>query len=283
MRSIRVASTLLILLVLVRVPGSLSAQQTIEGRVLSALDGAPLQDVSVRVVGEDMLVGTDSAGRFRFELPEDREGVGLQIQVIGFAPIARTWMLPLERPLVIGLEQEAIALEGLEARVRVPVVERMDARLKANARLVSRTADQVALRSFEHQEWEVWEFLPEMNVVRGFGAALDCNDCLIMNGPFRARFFVDEFQVPIEQFRMTPVGEFCRIDVVRQPPKPRPNFQLVEAVGGVHAYTCDFMQAVARGERSLSPMLWPWDSLMGCPEELGRPTDVGPVGGGARC
>src|SRR6056297_287456 len=101
-------------------PSSLFAQHVVEGRVINAADGLPLEDVTIRVPSEDLQIGTDSAGEFRFEVPEDRLGVALEVEVIGFAPISRTWMLPLDGPIVLAIEREAVELEGIDVDVDRP-------------------------------------------------------------------------------------------------------------------------------------------------------------------
>ena len=249
-------------------PSHARAQHVVEGRVVSATTGAPLESVTVRVPGESVLVGTDALGRFRFELPEDRPGVALRLEVIGFRTFDRTWILPLAEPLLIGLEREAIELDGITVLAPVPVLERMHVRLRQNADLSARTADRWQLRRFAHQDADLYDFLPDMNVATGIMA---CDTCMMMNGTMRARFFMDDFEIGYEHFRSYTMAEICRIEVVRQIPNPGTNFDMVEAQGGVHAYTCDFMEEVESGKRPLSPFLWPWDSMLGDPRDLGRP------------
>lgn len=265
------------LLAVAVLPTALSAQHVVEGRVVSSSDGMPVVDVSVRAVGEGLQVGTDSAGIFRFELPEDRPGVALRLEVIGYRVFDRTWILPLTEPLTIALEPEAIELEGIEVETRLPILERMHTRLRQNAQLQYRTADRWQLRRFPHQDADLYDFLPDMTVATGIMA---CDSCMMMNGTMRARFFVDEFEVGYGHFRSYTVAEICRVEVVREPARPTPGVNMIEARGGVHAYTCDFMRELESGERPMSPFLWPWDSMMGDPADLGRPGG-GPGGGSA--
>jgi len=228
----------------------LAAQQTIEGRVLSAADGMPIEDVTVRVVGEDRVVGTDSAGYFRFDIPQGRPGFALQIEVIGFIPVQRTWVLPLEAPLVIALEQDVVPLEGIDVMVDQPTgwtARPLSYKLKWRVRSlmgIDKSASAADLRAFEHQEAEIWDFLPEMNV---FG---------MLDGGFmsfgRVRspsYVIDDRNVVFEEFRSYPVEDFCRLDVVTFP-RPGP-----AKAGLVMGYTCDYLWAVARGEERMTPFL----------------------------
>jgi len=252
---------LLVLVLLGSTP--LSAQHVVEGRIVNAADAAPIEDVSVAVPSEGILVGTDAEGYFRFEVPQDRPGVALEVRVIGFTTFNRTWMLPLEGPLLIGLEQDAIPLEGIEARVEKPVVEKMDRRVRMATRVVSRVANSADLRAFEYQEAEIWDFFPEMQVA-ALGA---CPDCLNMGGRFTAIYFVDDLPVEREHLRSFRVGEICRVEVVRlQVPPDHRNPNMFRTPGGVHAYTCRYMLQVARGERTMPPVLDPWHYVNESPE-----------------
>ncbi len=257
-------------------PSDAVAQHVVEGRVLSAASGAPLRDVAVRVQGEDVLVGTDSLGAFRFELPEARPGVALRLEVIGYQPFERTWILPLDEPLTIGLQRDVIELDGIDVETRLPILERMHARLRGGGDRSFRTADRWQLRRFPHQEADIYDFLPDMTVATGVMA---CEECMMMNGIMRARFFMDDLEVDYDEFRSYTVAEICRVEVIREIPNPGPNFDMVEAEGGVHAYTCDFMHEVERGQRPMSPWLWPWDSMLGDPRELLDRRGGGPGGG----
>lgn len=227
-----------------------AAQQTIEGRVLNSADGQPVEDVSVRVVGEDLQVGTDSAGVFRFELPLDRPGFALEIEVIGFKAINKTWMLPLERPLVIALERDAVELEGIEVAVDRPsgwTARPLEYKLKFRVRTlmgIDRTATLEDLRAFEHQEAEIWDFLPQMNVAQlGYGG-------FIASGRVPSpSFVIDDRGVVFDEFRTLPVEDVCRLDLVTF---PRPG---LTKSGLVIAYTCDYLMDVVLGKERLTPFL----------------------------
>ena len=235
------------------VPSSVVAQHVVEGRVLNAADGMPIEDVTVRVPSEDLQIGTDSAGEFRFEVPENRQGVALDIEVIGFAPVNRTWMLPLERPIVIALEREAVELEGIEVDVDRPTgwsARPLEYQLKYRVRSlqgIDRTATMADLRAFPHQEAEVWDFLPDMNIAIGVG----CEECIMSSGRIPSpSFIIDDRSVDFYEFRLYPVEEICRVDVVTFPVAGSP-----EEKGLVMAYTCQFLRDVAAGKRTLSPFL----------------------------
>jgi len=237
---------------LIAAASPLAAQQTIEGRVLNASSGEPLEDVSVRVVGEGLLVGTDSAGVFRFDLPEGRPGFALEVQVIGFAPIHRTWMLPLERELVIALEREAVQLEGIDVEVdrgRMTLNEALDRRVRSIERGIARTARAADLRAFPGQNAEVFAFFPWMTI----GTNAGCDGCLMSNGRVRPNVWtIDDRVVAREEFEMMSVGDMCRIDVVTIP-------RLGHGVdrGMVFGYTCDFLMKAATGEIQV-PLLNMW-------------------------
>jgi len=236
----------------------LSAQQVIEGKILRASDGAPIEDVSVRVVGEDLLVGSDSLGVFRFNLPDDRPGFALEIEVIGFTPVQRTWMLPLERPLVIALEQDVVPLEGIDVDVDRPsgwTARPMEEKLEFRATQIMgnhRSADLRKLRDFEHQEAEIWDFLPQMNAVGLYDGGFRSG------GYVRApTYILDDRMVAFDEFRSYAVGEMCRLDLVTIPRlgRGRLNGSSSNYGGVVLGYTCAYLMDVATGRRTLTPFL----------------------------
>ncbi len=227
-----------------------AAQHVVEGVVVTASDGMPVRDATVTVVGEDLVVGTDSTGHFRFELPEARPGVALEIGLIGFSTYRRTWILPLERPIRIGLEREAVELPGIDVAVDRPSgwsARPLDYKLKFRVRslmAIDRTANAADLRAYPHQEAEIWDFLSHMNV---FG---------MLDGGFIASgrvsnpsYIMDDRGVVFDEFRSYPVGDICRLDVVTIPGRG------LEKSGIVMAYSCEFLLEVAKGERTLSPFL----------------------------
>lgn len=227
----------------------LSAQHVVEGRVVAQANARPLEAVTVAVVSEGFLVGTDSTGAFRFEVPADRPGVALEITTIGFETFNRTFILPLDEPLAIGLERDAVELEGIDVEVERPrrtMQETLEFRVKSVQNGIPRTATAAELRAFEHQEAETWDFLRTMNV--GVGAG--CEQCIMASGRIPdPAFIVDDRRVSFDEFRSYPVGEVCRVDVVTIPIAFSPTEQ-----GFVMAYTCAFLRDVATGRRSL-PML----------------------------
>lgn len=231
-------------------PSSILAQHVVEGRVLNAVDGLPLEEVTIRVPSEDLQIGTDSVGGFRFELPEDRLGVALEIRVIGFAAISRTWMLPLESPIVLALEREAVELEGIDVDVDRPTgwaARPLEYQLQYRVRRmmgIERTATAADLRSFSDQKAEVWAFLPQMTIATGAG----CPQCIMASGRIpNPSFIIDERGVSFDEFRSYAVEEICRVDVVTLPRAGS------SSEGGVViAYTCRFLRDVASGKRTLS-------------------------------
>jgi hypothetical protein len=231
-----------------------AAQQVVEGRVVAQSNGRPLEGVTVAVVSEGFLVGTDSTGAFRFEVPEDRPGVALEVTTIGFETFNRTFILPLDEPLAIGLERDAVELEGIDVEVDVPrgwAALPLDERLEFRTRSllgVDRVATAADLRAFEHQEAEVWDFFPQMTIATGTG----CEGCIMMAGRWEPLFFVDEFRVSFEEFRSVPVGELCRVEVVVRAKPPRGSGL---GPSNVFAYSCSFLRDVATGKRTLRPSL----------------------------
>lgn len=231
----------------------LAAQHIVEGRVLRAADGVPIENVTVRVPSEDLLVATDSAGYFRFEVPEDRQGVALEIEVIGFAPLTRTWFLPLESPLLIALKYDAVPLDEVRVEVDRPTgwaARPLEYKLKFRVRSlqgIDRTANSAELRAFPHQEADVWNFLPRMNVAIGAG----CPECIMESGRIpNPGFLVDDRAVDFDEFQSYSVEEICRVDVVTFPAAGNP-----EKRGLVMAYTCQFLLDVATRKRTLSPFI----------------------------
>lgn len=250
MRRVVAASSTMLGLLGLLVPSALLAQHVVEGRVLNAADGMPVEDVTIRVPSEDLQLGTDSAGQFRFEVPDDRQGVVLEVEVIGFAPINRTWMLPLERPIVIALEREAVELEGIDVDVDRPsgwAARPLEHQLKYRVRSmmgIDRTATAADLRAFPHQEAEVWDFLPRMTIATGAG----CPECIMASGRIPdPSFVINDQSVSFDEFRSYAVEEICRVDVVTLPVAGSPSEK-----GVVIAYTCQFLRDVATGKRSLS-------------------------------
>ncbi len=227
----------------------LTAQHVVEGRVLGSADGMPIEDVSVTAVGEEIVVGTDSTGYFRFELPEDRPGVALSIEVIGYRPFERTWILPLSEPLRIGLRQEAVELEGIDVEVErsgwaaKPIAEQLKFRVRSMMG-IDRIATVGDLRAFPDQRADIWQFLPWMTIATDVG----CEGCMMMMGMSEPGFLVDDRGVSYDEFRSWPVEDMCRVEAIVFP-------------GGgqtrsvVAAYTCGYLREIATGERTLSPFL----------------------------
>ncbi len=230
--------------------GPVAAQHVVEGRVLGSADGMPIEDVTVTAVGEDIVVGTDSTGYFRFELPEDRPGVALSIEVIGYRAFERTWILPLAEPVRIGLELEAVELEGIDVEVDGAIMtpaEMLEFRVRAIPGGIPRTAGAGQLRAFANQKAEILDFFPAMTVATGAG----CESCLMWSGRFDPeRWVLDDREVAFDEFRSYLVGDICRVDVVVVPLRESP----IEK-GSVLAYTCDYLRKVATGEKTLPILL----------------------------
>lgn len=231
-------------------PAHAVAQHVVEGRVVSASDGMPIGEATVRAVGENLVVGTDSAGFFRFELPTDRPGVALEVEMIGYRTLNRTWILPLESPIVIGLRQEAVELEGIDVEVdrsRMSPAKRLEYRVRSIPGGIPRTAGAAALRAFGNQNAELLDFFPAMTVATGAG----CESCLMANGRFDPdRWLIDDREVLFDEFRSYPVRDICRVDVVTIPVAGSPMEK-----GVVFAYTCDFLRQVATGQKTLRLLL----------------------------
>jgi hypothetical protein len=230
-------------------PSGAAAQHVVEGRVVGASDGMPIEDVTIRAVGEDLVVGTDSTGFFRFEVPDDRPGVALSVEVIGYRRFERTWILPLAEPIRIGLQRDAVQLQGIDVEVdrpRMSLPEILEFRVRSIQNGIPRSAGSAELRAFEHQEADVWDFLPAMTVAIGAG----CEECIMANGRFEPDFIVDDRKVEYDEFRSYRVGEICRVDVVTIPIVGSPTER-----GFVMAYTCAFLREVATGERRLPILL----------------------------
>jgi hypothetical protein len=228
------------------VPSGAAGQHVVEGRIVGSSGGMPIEDVTVRAVGEGLVVGTDSAGFFRFELPEDRPGVAIAVEVIGYRPFERTWILPLSEPIRIGLQQEAVELAGIDVDVNrggMSGFERLEYRVRSIPGGIPRTAGTAELRAFANQNAEILDFFPAMTVATGVG----CESCLMASGRFDPdRWLIDDREVFFDEFRSYPVGEICRVDVVTIPVTGSP----VER-GVVLAYTCRFLRDVASGKETL--------------------------------
>ncbi len=250
MRRTPVGATLGVGVVLLAAAGPLSAQHVVEGRVLGSADGMPIEDVTVTAVGEDVVVGTDSTGYFRFQLPENRPGVTLAVEVIGYRPFERTWILPLAEPVRIGLQQQAVELQGIDVEVERsgwatwPLEEQLKYRVRSMMG-IDRVATAADLRAFPDQRADVWQFLPWMTVATGAG----CEECLMASGRIEAPgFILDDRGVSYDEFRSYMVEDICRVEVVTIPIPFKP----VEK-GVVLGYTCSFLREVATGKRRLSP------------------------------
>ncbi len=235
----------------------LAAQHVVEGRIVGTADGMPIEDVTVRAVGEDVIIGTDSTGYFRFELPADRPGVAIAVEVIGYRAFERTWILPLEEPIRIGLQREAVELDGIDVAVDAPrmsVPEILEFRVRSLPGGIPRSAGAAELRAFGNQKSEIWEFLPDMNVIPGTG----CDSCFMASGRVEPeQFILDDREVSFDEFRSHTVGELCRLDVLTFPVGGEP----VER-GLIIGYTCGFLREVAFGRRTLpilTPNLWDWN------------------------
>jgi len=151
---------------------------------------------------------------------------------------------------VIALEREAVPLEGIDVEVNRPTgwtARPLEYKLKFRVRSlmgIDRTATLADLRAFEHQEAEIWDFLPQMNV---FGLV---DGGFISNGRVpRPSYVIDDRSVVFDEFRTYPVEDFCRLDVVTF---PRPG---ARKGGLVMAYTCDYLMDVVTGKERMTPFL----------------------------
>ena len=224
------------------------------GQLVDQETGRPLAEVMVRAASEGTATTTDARGAFRLEVPDDRPGVTLAIEVPGYAALTRTWILPLERPLTIGMERVGEIVEPGTVPIDDDVVDRLDRRLGRIEGGRTWVADERELRSYVRQQSELFRILV------GPLAAFDvpCGACAVLDGDVGARLVVDEQVVDIRAFRAVRIANVCRLEVVRMDTPAHPNIRIVGGASGIHAYTCDFLGAVSSGERTLAPELLPW-------------------------
>jgi len=116
-------------LVLVVAPRPAVAQQVVQGRVADADTGRPLARVAVSVMGEGARTTTDSIGGFRLDVAGDAPGIALSFVHAGYTPLRRSWVLPLDAPIVVGLSREVPPARSA-TRITPDLLRRMDARLE---------------------------------------------------------------------------------------------------------------------------------------------------------
>jgi hypothetical protein len=235
-------------------PGTGAAQLVVEGQLVDQETGQALADVLVRVTSEGTAGTTDAEGLFRLEVPDGRPGVTLSIAVPGYASLTRTWILPLERPLTIGLTRAGSAAAGAPVAIDDGVVEQLDDRLDRIRRGRTWVADEEELRAHVRQQSEL------LRVLVAPLSALDipCGACAVLDGGIGARLTVDEAVVGLAEFRAIRIARVCRVEVVRMDTPSHPNIRIVGGASGIHAYTCEFLGAVSTGERILASELEPW-------------------------
>ncbi len=234
--------------------GAAGAQLVVAGQLVDQETGRPLVDVPVRATNEGTSAITDSNGAFRLEVPDGRPGVTLSIQVSGYASLTRTWILPLDRPLTIGMIRAGRPAATPTPPIDRGVVDRLDARLGRIAGGRAWVADEGELRSYVRQQSEILRVL--VSPLAAFD--IPCGACAVLDGGVGARLVVDERVVEIEAFRNVRIAEICRVEIVRLETPAHPNIRIVGGASGIHAYTCGFLGDVSAGERELAAELEPW-------------------------
>jgi hypothetical protein len=244
------------LLASVLLPVAATAQLVVDGLLVDQETGAPLAGVVVRATSEGTSVTTDSAGGFRLEVPAGRPGVTLSIDLPGYASLTRTWILPLDRPITIGMTRAVTAAAGVPVPIDDAVVDRLKDRLERIEGGRTWVADEDELRAHVRQQSEVLRIL--VSPLAAFD--IPCGACAVLDGGIGARLTVDEERVDVQAFRAVRVAEVCRVEVVRMPTPPHPNIRIVGGASGIHVYTCGFLGAVSAGDRALAVELEPWFS-----------------------
>lgn len=86
-----------------------SPQQLITGTVISGTDGTPLPGAVLKLIGTTRGVNTDENGLFT--LPVEGSNITLSVSFLGYLPLDTNLQVPLERPLIISLKQDASMLD----------------------------------------------------------------------------------------------------------------------------------------------------------------------------
>jgi len=244
------------LLLLLALPGAGSAQHIVEGRIGDPGSSTPIAGASVRAVGVGAGGSTDASGAFRFEVPDSLVGVTLVIQHPDYEALSRSWVLPLDLPILAALERRLPARTVEEIDIPEFVLHEMDARLRRLTRYESRRMDPRDLRDVDDAAALLLSETQEMLDDLG----LSCRACTGVDGGTGTLLFLDGASAPLADVRPLRVAEVCRVEAIRLPTPEHESITVVTAIGGLHIYTCTYLEAVTSGELQLEGELEPWFS-----------------------
>jgi len=255
MKSCSVPTIVLAVAILFPTNGALHAQRaSLEGTVVAAGTGEPLEDVLVRAEASGVVGVTDDDGRFRLtRLPEGETAVSFHR--FGYAIDAVTVTLPTDAELRVELEPRPIELEGLEATATSFATRFARTRVELDRRLArlpgqNRAVDAATIRTYdEDHQSDPWKLLSrELDAAWAFGDAL----VNFYGRKLRPEVYIDEKRTWLFKVTHELPSTFCRIELYVP---PRETYRLDDRPPQIRAYTCPFMVRVAEGEEELSRYL----------------------------
>jgi len=236
----------------------------LEGTVVAAGTGEPLEDVLVRAEASGMVGVTDDEGRFRLNrLPEGETAVSFHR--FGYATDSVRVTLPTEEEVRVELELRPIELEGLEATATSFATRFARTRVELDRRLArlpgqNRAVDAATIRTYdEDHQSDPWKLLSrELDADWAFGDAL----VNFYGRKLRPEVYIDEKRTWLFKVTHELPSTFCRIELYVPPRKAR-KYRLDDRPPQIRAYTCPFMVRVAEGEEELSRYLSTEDLIAG--------------------
>jgi len=263
MKNNRLILVLIAMLSLLSVQTPLHAQRaSLEGIVVAAETGEPLEDVLVRAEASGVVAVTDDEGRFRLtRLPEGETAVSFHR--FGYATDSVTVTLPTDEGLRVELEVRPIELEGLEATATSFATRFARTRVELDRRLArlpgqNRAVDAATIRTYDedHASDPLKLLSRELDAGWAFGDAL----INFYGRKLRPEVYIDEKRTFLFKVTHNLPSTFCRIELYVP---PRRTYRLDDRPPQIRAYTCPFMVRVAEGEEELSRYLSTGDLIAG--------------------
>lgn len=172
--------------------GAPTATGSITGRVLEAVTEAPVSGATIRVLGQEVAVQSDAAGRFT--LRGVRVGiVTVEVRRLGFAPVQRgDIVVSPAKPAEVTITLRAVDVQ-LEAVTVRP--EAFPVQMPASTPVSTQRYDAEEVRRQPGAQEDV---LRAISIAPGVGVTSAARNDLVVRGgaPFENLFVVDNIEVP---------------------------------------------------------------------------------------